>query len=82
MKGIVEDVNLHGQMRVLMHIMESQEWRDMWLGLNLSLFTFADLGLEETSTDKEIWHVCQRVQVVLITGNRNKRDPESLEATI
>lgn len=29
-----------------------------------------------------IWRTCQREGLVLITGNRNKRGPESLEAVI
>jgi hypothetical protein len=29
-----------------------------------------------------VWRTCQSEQLILITGNRNKRGPDSLEATI
>src|SRR5215813_3349874 len=31
---------------------------------------------------RDVWEVCQRTHVVLLTANRNDAGPESLEATI
>jgi hypothetical protein len=44
--------------------------------------TFAELGLEGAAPDAVVWHVCQAHEIVLITSNRNRQGPESLEATI
>jgi hypothetical protein len=44
--------------------------------------TFADLGLAENATDAAVWQACQENGVLLITGNRDATDPDSLEVTI
>jgi hypothetical protein len=41
-----------------------------------------DGGLSESSTDREVWNVCQAEQLILITDNRNLDSEDSLEATI
>lgn len=40
------------------------------------------MGLRLDASDREVWTVCQREQIVLLTANRNDEGPESLEATI
>src|SRR5262249_14704691 len=60
----------------------SDTWHDLWNALGLSVETFPTLGLPDDAPDALIWRTCQREQIVLITGNRNKRGPDSLEATI
>jgi hypothetical protein len=40
------------------------------------------LGLSPDSPDAEVWRTCQREGLVLITGNRNADDPDSLELVI
>lgn len=82
MRSIMADNDIHGQMNVLVHLLLSDAWRDIWTSLNLSVRTFKDLGLDVDVPDAELWHVCQKEQVVLITGNRNKNSADSLEATI
>jgi hypothetical protein len=69
-------------MNVLMQLLLSDAWRDIWVNLNLSVRTFADLSLDADVPDADLWHVCQKEEVVLITGNRNKESDDSLEATI
>jgi hypothetical protein len=82
MRAILGDVNVQGHVGILVHILESATWREIWAGLNLSVLTFADLGLERDATDDVIWQTCQREQAVLITANRNDDGPTSLEATL
>ena len=54
----------------------------MWEGLHLANVSFADLGLHADASDRAVWEVCQREQVILLTANRNDAGPDSLEATL
>ncbi|MBI3823569.1 MAG: hypothetical protein HY289_12940 [Planctomycetes bacterium] len=82
MRAIMADNDIQGQMHILMLILESEAWRDVWIALKLSVRTFADLGLTTGVSDADLWHACQKEGIVLITGNRNEEGPDSLEATI
>jgi hypothetical protein len=82
MQGLIADNDILGQMKILIHLLFSDSWSDIWLGLNLPIRTFNDLDLEPDVSDAVLWHACQAKQIVLITGNRNKEGPESLETTI
>ena len=82
MQGIMADNDVLGQMRVIIRLLLSEAWSDLWLGLNLPVRVFKDLGLETDVSDAELWHACQDNQIVLITGNRNSAGPDSLESTI
>lgn len=82
MKGILSDVNILGQLQALMYILEGDYWREVWRSLDLAVYTFADFGLPVNTADSVIWQVCQQRHVLLLTGNRNKTGPDSLEATI
>ena len=46
------------------------------------LHRFEDIGLSGSSTDLEVWNVCQAEQLIVITDNRNLDSEDSLEATI
>jgi hypothetical protein len=81
-RAIMADNDVKGHVNVLVRSLRSDEWRELWLSLNLMLFTFADLSLSSDASDAELWHACQEEQVVLITGNRNDDGPDSLQATI
>lgn len=76
------DYDILGQMSLILRLLESEGWRDLWLATNLSVRTFANLGLSPEATDDIILHACQKEQVVLMTGNRKNEGPTSLEATI
>jgi hypothetical protein len=82
MRAIMADNDIQGQMNALAQVLFSDAWRDFWVSLNLEVRTFADLFLETNVHDAALWHVCQKEQIVLITGNRNKESPDSPEATI
>lgn len=82
MKGLVADANAQGQVEFLLRRMQADEWAGFWQALGLVLRRFEDVGLSASSTDLEIWSVCQTEQLILITDNRNLDSEDSLEATI
>jgi hypothetical protein len=82
MRGILADINVGKQRRAILAIWSSDTGRDLWNGLGLSVVAFPALGLSYDSPDAQIWRTCQREGLVLVTGNRNKRGTDSLEAVI
>ena len=82
MKGLVADANIQGQVEYLVQRMQADAWADFWQALGLVLRRFEDVGLSASSTDLEVWNVCQAEQLILITDNRNLDSEDSLEATI
>lgn len=82
MKGILADNDVGGQVALIIAILESDDWREVWRSLDVSVKSFFDLGLSPNAQDVVIWHACQLQQVILVTGNRNRRGPESLAAAI
>ena len=80
--GSLADANCEGHLALLLRLLQ-EGWRhDAWEILHLAPVSFADLGLQPAASDREVWEVCQREQVVLLTANRNDAGPESLEATM
>jgi hypothetical protein len=80
--GILADANCEGHLSLLLRLFQ-QNWRqEVWALLGLDQVSFADLGLPPDASDYEVWGVCQREQVVLVTANRNDDGPESLQVTI
>lgn len=82
MKGILPDVHMGGYVEYLIREMQSDYWAEFWSNLELSLVTFADVGLTETSTDLEIWQICQAEQLIFITDNRNADTEDSFAIAI
>jgi hypothetical protein len=82
MKGIVADNDIRKHWALLLGRIQSEQWREFWISLNLTVETFETLGLPENVADATLWHRCQERQIILITNNRNQDRPDSLEATI
>ncbi len=82
MTGILADADVVGHVRLLVSHFQREIWREIWAEINCGVFTLADLGLAANTPDSLIWHTCQQRRLVLITGNRNSKGPDSLEATI
>jgi len=80
--GILSDNNIYGQVHVLVSILESDEWAELWTSLNIELVSFSDLGVTEDIVDSVLWQICQQRGLALITANRNSTGADSLEATI
>jgi hypothetical protein len=82
MRGILADINVEGIVAILVHIWLSDNWREFWHDLGISIQDFDSLGLPFDSSDKIVWRTCQDRKLVLITGNRNADEPDSLELVI
>ncbi|MBI3408942.1 MAG: hypothetical protein HY040_11380 [Planctomycetes bacterium] len=82
MKGILADVNIEGYVDQLVTVMQADPWRLFWDYFQLRYVRFHDVGLSPQAPDSIVWHTCQRQSLFLITDNRNKDAPDSLEATI
>ena len=82
MPAIMADHDVEGHVHVLLRLLLSDEWHPMWTALGYTVVSFESLDIPTTTPDVELWQLCQARQIVLITGNRNKDGPRSLEATI
>jgi hypothetical protein len=82
MAGLLADVNIEGHVGALLRILQSNDWRELWLAVEMPLRNFSEFGLTADVPDALLWHVCQRHELVLITSNRNNAGADSLEATI
>jgi hypothetical protein len=82
MRGLLADVNAEAHCNALVSVCRSPAWLDIWDGLTLRLFRFADFSLHRETPDSIVWELCQREQLVLVTGNRNAAGDDSLETTI
>lgn len=82
MKGIIADVNIQGHVDHLVVLMNAEPWKIFWDDLQLDYLHFSAVGLTRESRDSVIWETCQSAELVLITDNRNRNDPDSLESTI
>jgi hypothetical protein len=81
-KGILADINIGGHVDYLVSLMQLGTWNSIWSELNLQYARFGDVGLAPDAKDSAIWQFCQADGYVLITGNRNEDDIDSLQATI
>jgi predicted nuclease of predicted toxin-antitoxin system len=57
--------------------------KEGWLGLlPLEYATFADVGLPDNSSDRDVWRFAQANGMILLTNNRNMEGEDSLEQTL
>jgi hypothetical protein len=82
MPTIMADHDVEGQVQLLLRLLTSAEWYEVWQELAVRVESFTHLGLPADSADAELWQFCQAHQIILITGNRNRTGPEALEAVI
>jgi hypothetical protein len=81
-KGILADINIQGHVDLLVALMQAEPWKLFWDHLHLRYLHFAEIGLDPQAQDSLVWETCQKEALILVTDNRNKDDPDSLEATI
>src|SRR5581483_4777880 len=82
MTGIVPDVNSEGPVLALVRWLVRSDLAEWWADLRLTVHTFQSLGWAADLSDREVWSRCQASGLVLVTDNRNRDDPDSLEATL
>ena len=82
MPAIMADHDIEGQVQVLLRLLTSAAWSEVWHELAVRIESFASLGLPENTSDAVLWQFCQMHQIMLITGNCNKAGAEALEAVI
>ena len=82
MNGLLADVNIEGHVDVLVQILRQPPYDEFWDWLRISSYRFVDFGLPANALDIDVWTICQRERLVLLTGNRNEEDPTSLETAI
>src|SRR5688572_13291831 len=82
MPSIMADNDVDGHLEILLRVCHSEQWREIWEALDVTVESFETVGLKRNVSDRELWQACQEREIVLVTGNRNKADDSSLEATI
>jgi hypothetical protein len=53
-KAILADVNIQGQVDLLVALMRAEPWREFWEELHVAYVTFAEAGLDRKATDAVI----------------------------
>jgi hypothetical protein len=76
---ILVDHNMEGQATLLWGTLAAEGWLAL---VPLQLVTFADVGLAPDANDRDVWRSSQAHSMLLMTANRNLREPDSLEQTI
>jgi len=76
---ILVDEHLRGQALLLQGALAAQGWLEL-LGLHLA--TFEEVGLSEGSDERAVWRFVQTQGMLLLTGNRQMKGPDSREQTI
>lgn len=76
---VLVDHNLKGQALVLWGTLAAEGWLDLF---PLRLVTFEEVGLPINSNDRAVWRFAQAKGMILLTGNRSRKGPDSLEQTI
>jgi hypothetical protein len=82
MPSLMADNDVAGQFHLLISYLQGETWCEIWTNLGVQIRTFDEFGMSLKEKDVIVWRVCQQHDVVLVTGNRNREGPESLEATI
>jgi hypothetical protein len=82
MAGILADVDIEGHVAILLRLLHREPWRELWLAMDVPAYDFQRLGLPREAPDAAVWRLCQAQDIVLVTGNRNAEEPDSLEVTI
>lgn len=82
MLRIMSDNDVRGHVSGVINICQASPWGELWRDLECVACTFGDLELAADATDATAWQACQDNGILLITGNRDARHPDSLEVTL
>ena len=76
---VLLDHHIKKQAVLLWASLKSEGWLKL---LDIPMLAFEDVGLRIDASDREIWRFAQARQLILLTGDRNKNEADSLEQTI
>jgi len=76
---VLLDNDLTGHQELLTGTLHSTGWYEYGL---VRFLTLAEAGIKTNEVDRLIWRRCQAGGMILMTGNRNQDDPDSLEQTL
>jgi hypothetical protein len=76
---ILVDYNIEGQARLLWSTIQANGLLDY---APIQFMHFADVNLPANSNDRVVWRFAQERGMLLLTGNRNMKGANSLEATL
>ncbi len=76
---ILVDHDIEGKTRWLWNTLRTDGWLELY---SLRMILFSDVGLAINSTDRDVWRFAQKNNMILITGNRNMENENSLEQTL
>ncbi len=79
MIDVLVDYNLEGQARLLWGTIQANSMLDY---APIRFVHFADVKLPTNSNDRVVWRFAQEHEMLLLTGNRNMKGANSLEATL
>ena len=55
MPAIMADHDIEGQMQVLLRLLNSPAWRELWRELAIEVESFTSLGVPTNTPDAELW---------------------------
>lgn len=73
------DYNLRGQAALLWGTIAAEGWLEL---MSIRFTGFEEVGLLKDSSDRLVWQVAQRNQMIILTANRNMKGDDSLEQVI
>jgi hypothetical protein len=73
------DHNLGGHAEILLGNIASQGWLEL---LSIRFITFKEMNLSIDSSDRIVWQIAQKNQMILLTANRSMRGEDSLEQVL
>lgn len=76
------DENVDGYAAYLARFIFAPSRSDISTLLGVQIIKFTEAGLAKGTTDELVWQHCQDQRIYLLTDNRRKDTPDSLEATI
>ena len=79
---LLPDNDATGHLHLMLRALRREGWIGFWDDLETIVVSFEELGVARDASDREVWRVCQREQVLLLTNNRNADDPDSLEVVL
>jgi hypothetical protein len=79
---VLLDEQFTGNLAHFRSLANSPIWQSLTHGIGLSFTNFPEQGLAQGISDRDVWLFCQARGIFLLTDNRNRRGPDSLEEVL